>query len=669
MERGTGLREDRAGRPNCIEGWAVLSIVLTMQRLRIKTAAGWQEPYDLDAPMVAIIGPVDTGKSSLLDAIAYALGREIDFRGAVDYHLTAVELTARIGGPIFTLCRYRGNPDQVEVFDQAGTPEGPFPITTTGRTPTLSEWILEQLGLADMFAAVRLTGRKQLDFANSLLPYCYLTQPDIDRHIIRSARHNKARVQVLRLLFELTTAEHEHKLGEIEEHDIAIRQMVAKEKTISEFLDETHATERDAVRTEIARLRGEEAAAIARLNRARSSLQEASSVGTEQQSRLERAATEHAAAETAYDKHLRLLEKARDAVADAEEALARLTDLETAPAAEPTLSLVQPGCPECGSPLSPAPAGTCYLCRNLIPGMDHAEQRRHLVEDYQRAVATEKHEREEARRAHRHLSDALSARTQLRGHLDTSTYDTASPYVGQVSAAAAELAGIQASLGSLTRLDAAHVRVDQQRERIEQLRAEQEQRQRKAVLNPADVRNLDDVVRELNLAFRSIIRGIGLPNATGRAEIHPDTLLPIVDDQKFLSRGGGARSAVSIGYSLALLRYTMERSTAQLPGFLAIDSPQKNFGSNSNDQALAHRVYERFLDYLDDVQKRHGAGTRTYQVIVVDNDLDKSIAKRCLVHRFERDRGFIRDLTDPHRRPGAAQQLAFDDFDDDTVTP
>lgn len=648
-----------------------MATVLTMLRLRLKTVTGWQEWYDLDAPVVAIIGPVDTGKSSLLDCIAYAFGRDVDFRGAVDYHLTAVELVARIGGPVFTLRRDRGTPDQVEVFDEAGTPEGPFPIATTERRPTLSEWVLEQLGLADMFAAVRLAGRKQLDFANSLLPYCYLTQQDIDRHIIRSARHSKARVQVLRLLFELTTAEYEHKLGELEEHDIAIRILTAREKTISEFLDESDTTERETVRAEIARLRNEENAAITRLSTLNNELHAATNVDDEQRERLDHAADEQAKAEANYDATRLRYEKARNVLEQAEQALTELAELEDVPPPEPTLNVVT-GCPSCGSPLSPAPAGTCHLCRNLIPGMEHAELRRQLVEDYQRAIAVAEGEEIEVKRAHGRLDAAIRRRSQLRRVLDTSTYDTASPYVGQVSAAAAELAAIQASLSNLTRLDSAHERLERQHQEIEKRIAEQQQRRRDLALMAVDAQL--DVIDELNNIFRKIIDGLALPNATGRARIEPDTLLPIVDDQKFRSRGGGARSAVSIGYSLALLSYTMAHDNAKLPGFLAIDSPQKNFGANDNDQALAHRVYLRFLDHINESQHRFVDGPRPYQLIVVDNDIDKDISSRCLVHRFDHGHGLIQGLTDPHRAPGVAQELPFDDIDDidsgwDDVTP
>lgn len=50
-----------------------------------------------------------------------------------------------------------------------------------------------------------------------------------------------------------------------------------------------------------------------------------------------------------------------------------------------------------------------------------------------------------------------------------------------------------------------------------------------------------------------------------------------------------------------------------------------------------------------------------YQVIVVDNDLPDDIADRCLVHKFERGKGFIRGLRNPHHRPGEQEELPFND--------
>ena len=52
---------------------------LQVRHVRVRTARGWQEPHDLDAPVVAVLGPADTGKSMLLDSVAFAMGRDRNF--------------------------------------------------------------------------------------------------------------------------------------------------------------------------------------------------------------------------------------------------------------------------------------------------------------------------------------------------------------------------------------------------------------------------------------------------------------------------------------------------------------------------------------------------------------------------------------------------------------
>ena len=66
---------------------------------------------------------------------------------------------------------------------------------------------------------------------------------------------------------------------------------------------------------------------------------------------------------------------------------------------------------------------------------------------------------------------------------------------------------------------------------------EQAERRDRLVLDSAEVQPLEDVLEHLNGLFRRIIRGIDLPNSTGKARLDPDSLLPLVDEQTFHKRG------------------------------------------------------------------------------------------------------------------------------------
>jgi hypothetical protein len=231
----------------------------------------------------------------------------------------------------------------------------------------------------------------------------------------------------------------------------------------------------------------------------------------------------------------------------------------------------------------------------------------------------------------------------LKAEFDTRSRDGVTPYVDAIADARAELARIRQELVSLERIQDAHSRVRQQFDEISELEKEQEQRRRRLVLGGDKVRHSEDVIAELNAIFRRIVHVIELPNATGKARLDQDSLLPLVDEQEFSKRGGGARSAVSIAYSLALLTYAREQGDASLPTLLMVDSPQKNFGSNADDKALAHRVYERFINYMSELSANERF-QRPFQLIIVDNDIHPDIRRRIEVIRFDRNNGFIRDL-------------------------
>jgi hypothetical protein len=81
---------------------------------------------------------------------------------------------------------------------------------------------------------------------------------------------------------------------------------------------------------------------------------------------------------------------------------------------------------------------------------------------------------------------------------------------------------------------------------------------------------------------------------------------------------------------------------------------------------LAHRVYERFLDYMDEQSSwRQGHLRRPFQLIIIDNDLHQDIRRRVKVHQFTRHDGFIKGLSDPHGGLLESRQLAIDDLESD----
>ena len=96
-----------------------------------------------------------------------------------------------------------------------------------------------------------------------------------------------------------------------------------------------------------------------------------------------------------------------------------------------------------------------------------------------------------------------------------------------------------------------------------------------------------------------------------------DSYVPFMRDMQYVHASSGGRTLISLAWLLAIFEVSYERSAAH-PGFLMIDSPQKNLGGPNRDEEFADAVavddfYAHLRDWLG------GAG-RGAQVIVVDNN-------------------------------------------------
>jgi DNA repair exonuclease SbcCD ATPase subunit len=602
----------------------------------------------------------------LLDSVAFAMGRDIDgFRGVVDEHLREVEVGIRTKTGTYLLRRSRRSASVVEVIDESGTRLGRFPVKD-GSDPgqRISSWLLERVDLDEAFSAVRLSGGRTLDFGTALLPYCYLNQWDIDRHIIQSSRMDDERYRVLRLVLNLTTVEYERLSAEIKDVDIEIGRRRRRAQEIVGFLDGSAATRGQAVQEEIRVLREQEADAKAWLAQVRDDAS-AATVAADRERRLVREARGDVGdAEIRLDNLRKRHRSALDKVQEWEGALGELDSQEEAAARIPVgPHPVEMFCCNCGSSLHdrmPEP-GQCYVCLGPLP--PHRREAERVRIGGNLALARQEASQLESQviKGGEQAQRAFEKLQALTTELDDRTRDSVTPYVEAISHASAELARVQQELASLNRIGDAHSRLGRQFDEITELEKEQAERRHRLVLDSAKVRPLEDVLEHLNGLFRQIIRGINLPNSTGRARLHAETLLPLVDEQEFHKRGGGARAAVSIAYSLALLTYVREQEDAKLPAFLMVDSPQKNLGSNQEDKALSRRVYERFIDYMDELDADERF-RRPFQVIIVDNDIPTDIARRMKVVNFDRENGFIRDLKTLNA--GDPVQMSIDDLDD-----
>lgn len=134
------------------------------ERIMLTSDGGVRE-FDLAYPVVCIFGPIDTGKTTLVDCIKYALGLPVAWREVPEKRLKTVTLFVRIEGMRIGLRRSLvADTRSVELLDGAGGwVEEILDVEAQEDSDRriVGEVLLDLLGLAEMFAppsAVALLG-------------------------------------------------------------------------------------------------------------------------------------------------------------------------------------------------------------------------------------------------------------------------------------------------------------------------------------------------------------------------------------------------------------------------------------------------------------------------------------------------------------------------------
>lgn len=641
---------------------------LRVNSLAVQDRRGWQEPYALAGRLVGIIGPIDRGKSSMVDCIDFVLGRTVRFKGAVDEQLVAVQAGMRVGDEEVLLRRSRRQPGVVRVDDLAGDEIATLPIKTGEEQQSLSDWLLAQLGLHEAFASVRLPHDRRLSFASDLLPYLHIRQEDIERFVIRSqtSADDAARLAVAKLLLELSNPASERLGARIHDLTNDIRNKQRKADQIRDFLNDAPETNSDTLDDDLARLRGNETQAARRLKGLRDQARAATRFAEHRQQQVDRTRQDLATAEDRVDEAFHRYREKTTALAQIDASLAELGEAAGAsPEDRERLALLYDACPACEVNLSSraVPTGRCSLCTEPLPGAVQHKEKQHLQRARDRMMSELAELQQNLTRAREAANRAREEHAHARHAMDEDTADAVTPYVDAITAAATELEATRSEITTLERLKDPHRRLSERQEEIQRLSAELEQARAERVRVGAELNRPDEVLQRLNNLFRQIVSEFRLPWATGRARLDQNTLLPMVDDQDFDQRGGGSRTAVSVAYSLTLMMYALEDPTRfQLPQMLILDSPQKNLGHNDHDQDLATRIYRWMIDYFEVRREALGGRYETFQLIIVDNNIPAAVRGGFdTLIQFNEPHGFIRDLDHPHGEPADHEQLELDD--------
>lgn len=645
---------------------------LRIHELTIKDHRGWQGAYNLSGRLVGITGPIDRGKTSMVDCIGFVLGRTTHFRGAVHDRVEAVRLELRIGEGTYRLERSRRNPARVKISDHIGDHLGAFSVKSSTDEQSLSSWLLERLQLDDAFASVRPTSNRTLGFATDLLPYLHIRQEDIDRFIVRphSGTDDAARIAVAKMLLRLTSPEYERLSAWAHDKNNVIERKTDKIKELRTFLQESSATAPESLAEDQERLRALEVAARKKLASLKADARQATRFADEARRDLRKSTLELDEVENELMSAERLHQDSTSKIKAIEESIEVLKPTRGQPEQLSALKVDPAKCCACGSDLTHrvVPADNCGVCTEPLPESARATERARLLQARRATVEARDKYARDREKARRNVERQRRNRDEAARRLDERLGESVAPHVDALTAAAAELSSILAESSALKRVREPHDRLAVREEEVATLRDEvaaiEYRRDQAAAEIVADP---DEVLDRLDSLFLHIVEAFHLPWASGRAHIDRSTLVPVVDEQDFAQRGGGSRTAVSVAYSLALLLCALEDPRVELPTFLILDSPQKNLGHNRHDQDLAERIYRWLTDYL--LLRREAVGERygEFQLIVVDNDIPSTLRENFdAIVQFEGDQGFIQNLDFPHGEPDRPRQLEFGELGDES---
>ncbi|WP_228044103.1 ATP-binding protein [Streptomyces ferrugineus] len=566
-------------------------------------STGGVRTLDFAHPVVCVYGPIDTGKTTLVDCIKYPLGLPVDWRQVPSERLTSVTVHLRIEGMDIALRRSTiadtGTVELISPYD--GKAEELLDVTPQPDSDrrVVGEALLDLLGLSELFApptAVALLGNgARLTFAQ-LYALNYLSQDMVDgtESVRGQANTAQSYKTIVELVLGLIDAEMRVLTARRDDLGQTVSQFKRRTETISEFLTGSAAE----LEEELTRSRSEERDTLTALEELKGRMRAVTTFADPLRQRV-------AALEGTHSRAREEEKAAQAALSLAQRAIQRAQQ----PGTDPVLH-----CPSCRQALTGrvVPEGACALCLSeLDPGVRDA-----VVQAAEAALATAQQRAIEAAKTAGEAQDALA---QARAELEERTRLEIGPLAGQIEQLSAAHAGARTRTGMLERQLDPHRRLLELQRALrtaeEELRGVREDiKTRKNLLSGRQT-----TLAEIEEQFSAIIDGLSLPNEPG-ARIDHNSLLPKVRAGKLTKVGHGVRTAINVAYRMTFLSHALVTGATDLPSLLIIDSPRKNVGYGDEDQQLIARLYAHFLDHIAGARS-HTPHARPHQVIIVDNDL------------------------------------------------
>jgi hypothetical protein len=655
---------------------------IRVTRLRLR---GVDRDYEIDfrdsspgshpRSLSVIAGAFSTGKSSILEFIAYCLGgRDHPQHPEILRRVRSASLEVELGGQAHVIERAVGEASTAAFVRPGRLGEADAPpaerrvINPPGDPASLSSLLLSYCGLEGVELREAPTqaesGTDPLSIRD-LLWLCYMPNERLDdKNLLFESAHMK-RLK-LRQVIDVVFGVHDDKAVElgrrVKEMEARLGRARAEYATTQSFLDEQELGTR--VQAELNRSEAESATAEAEraLADLDNQIRAASTFASDLRTR-HREAARHAQQAAALlrdrETQLRRFIPLRAQYADD---ITKLTMLAEARRLFDPLRVKV--CPACLTTLRDAPhvsGGHCTLCDSQIPEQPAYQpggertlnggtpviagspdggilEAKFDVSFELRATKgrlaeiTQYVEELDAGlgRLRTSCEEANAAEARLAREVDAATSDAVSPFLSQrddlmrrQQTAAADLERARTAIKMLDGLERRGATVARLEASLRALRAELEQ------FTAQPDRN--DVIHRISQRYAAILTAWQYPKFD-RAFVD-SKLVPHMRGTSYAHASSGGRTLISLAWILAIFEIAWETGSAH-PGFLMIDSPQKNLGQGGDrdaefaDSVAVADFYKHLHDWLNGAG--HGA-----QILVVDNAPPPS-ADDDVVIRFSR---------------------------------
>lgn len=607
---------------------------LRFEELVVQTH-GERATYQFTGNITSIIGPIGSGKTSMLELLKYAIGGGAALSNTVRREVQSVVVRVRFPSQTLLFSRQIGG-RTVDVHDADGTLIETVATRSSRHHRLASELLLEATELPAMTISSRSarpgTRVDNLSFFD-VYRYCYLSQTEIDRSVVRHddnilERRRKAAFEMIFGLSDTETAAAERAVVELTEQLRAARQAEASVRGFLEQADEQTEVELHEGRSRLQMTMREAREQLARLRT------DMRSVTANEASRQREVALVARQVREINEQAIVLQAQLREHAAGVAQYELQLEQLTRRTAARQLLDHIEfSRCPRCMQSIAGRDAGQgiCLLCLQPEPDasdttvLSHGtpdgqlgfgalainDERRRIEALRDDVAALAKDDQQELEELLERQRSSEIALREILADLDRRTEQYVSPRFEAISDLSAQLAGAEGRLAAIDRALTYWSRFRDLTAQVTALDAElSEAKQRaEAARRALDARRA--IVTELSDAFDDQIRRLEPPWYQG-ARIDPTSYLPELNGSTFESLSGGEKTMVNVAYHLALLTVALAQRDTNLPALLIIDTPRKNLGAGY-DQTFADRIYRQIIA-LNDVY-----GGR-FQLLIADND-------------------------------------------------